>query len=317
MYLEQCKSILGEDWFEFERIIKQACISDVDEINNIYQHSVSVRGKRLRACLVILLCKALNYNGRKHINLGCIVEWLHAATLIHDDIIDNSPTRSNKNSAHVQFSNTCAVLGGDYLYGLAFKRIAELGIADITSCIAKATTEIIEGEIMQLNATKAANTSEEHYMQVISRKTACLFQVCSETATILAKSELSLVKKFGYHFGMAYQIFDDMQDYIGDPNSLGKNLGNDFYEGKMTLPLIVALRNSSSGERNILLDQESPIPTVVDIINNNGGFEYCKLLIAKHIAAATKCTADLQQSCYKHALELFLKSLSDNCKALS
>ena len=234
-------NILGQDWTDFLRLIQQSPASVAPVINELYQHSASNRGKRLRAKLVLLSAKAFNYHGTDHISLACIVEWLHAATLIHDDIIDNAQKRSNADCAHIKFSNTCAVLGGDYLYGMAFSKIAALNMHEITSCIAQATTEIIEGELLQLQAKDAKICAEEFYYQVIERKTAKLFAVCTQTAAIIANHS-SNARNFGYHYGLAYQLFDDLQDYLGQSAKLGKALGNDFAEGKMTLPAIKAMQ---------------------------------------------------------------------------
>lgn len=293
---------MGPDWIQFEATISSLPGSKVSAINQVYSHIVCGRGKRLRACLVLLMSRALGYSGKQHIELACIVEWLHAATLIHDDIIDQADERSGQLSAHSQFGNTCAVLGGDYLYGVAFKKIASLNNIEVTACIANATTTIIEGELLQLQNKSASNYNLHDYNEVIARKTACLFEVCSETAAIIANSSLAEVKKFGFYFGMAYQMLDDVQDYLSDSSVLGRNPGNDYAEGKLTLPYILAKSKLRHDQQVAIEAQELELADVVSLLIAAGGFSNSFLHIEQQLQLASQSIANVQSSKHKAAL---------------
>lgn len=293
---------ISKDWDLFQKQIGQEQISSVKSINDIYAHSVSNRGKRLRAIMVIMTAKALGYKGSSHIDLACIVEWLHAATILHDDIIDNASFRSSEASANIVFGNTFTVLGGDFLYGMAFRKIAEIGKNNITLCISQATNTIIEGEILQNETSNNKILDIENYNEVIARKTACLFQVCTDTATILATNNKIPGFNFGYHFGMAYQILDDLLDYLAESKDLGKEKGNDYQEGKITLPIIIALENCSEKLAKEILDQKLDISEVIDIIKNSKAIDFCVAEINQHLSNAKKSLDFIPESSYKSGL---------------
>ena len=293
----EVQDILADDWLLFSEKISVCPNSSAKVINQIYQHTVCNRGKRLRASLVMLMSKALAYKGSHHIDLACVVEWLHAATLIHDDIIDGADERSNQSCAHIKFNNTCAVLGGDYLYGMAFENIAQLNSPEVTTCIANATTKVIEGELLQLQALTENINSKEFYNLTIESKTATLFQVCTEVATILNNCSDASYKNYGYHFGMAYQMYDDLRDYLDDPIQLGKNIGNDFRERKITLPIIIASDNIDTEDLFALEFTEA-----VAFIKQLGGFELTVVEIVQQLNLALATITDLDESKFKIAL---------------
>lgn len=282
---------------------------------NLGEMLESIRpGKKLRGKMVVTSCELIQVENLKHRDLlAQAVEELHAATLIHDDIIDNSCERRNKPSLHMQFNNSQAVLAGDYLYGKAFQKIALIANTAITSCIANATTDIIEGEFLQLQAINDRVDSKEFYFQVIERKTARLFQICTETACILSGRPNHTFKLFGHHYGMAYQMYDDLQDYLGKPESLGKALGNDFHEGKMTLPLINALKNS---QQEPCIMQTMSFDTAKQFISDHNGFSDSVAIITNEINKAFLCLVGFQDSSAKAELILMLNTLKDKTYSL-
>lgn len=271
-------------------------------------------GKKLRSKLAMISCDLNHVSNQKYKHLlAKAVEELHVATLIHDDIIDNSCERRNSPSMHMQFSNSQAVLAGDYLYGKAFIKISEIANAEITTCIAKATTKIIEGEFLQMQAIQEQIISQEFYYQVIERKTALLFQICTETACILAGKSKAKFKLFGHHFGMAYQMYDDLQDYLGKQEKLGKKPGNDFHEGKLTLPLIFALNNSGKKLAEI---KSMSFNNAIEFINYHNGFVAAAEAIEIELNKALDCLAGFVESEPKIELNNMLKQLSSASNAL-
>ncbi|WP_415902255.1 octaprenyl diphosphate synthase [Neptuniibacter sp. QD29_5] len=256
--------------------------SNVPLVEKIGHYIVESGGKRLRPLLVLLAANAANYQGDKHIPLAAIIEFIHTATLLHDDVVDNSDLRRGKDTANAKWGNAPSVLVGDFLYSRAFQVLVEIGSMPIMEVISNATNVIAEGEVLQLLNTKNPDTTEEAYMQVILGKTAMLFEAATEAGAILAeasKEEQEGLRLYGLHLGTAFQLIDDVMDYLSTAEEMGKNVGDDLAEGKATLPLIHAMRAGNEEQRKLVrqairkggLDDLQPI---MDIVKETGAIEY-------------------------------------------
>lgn len=314
---EYVKQVMNQDWLNFEQELFELPGSKVSAINEIYQHMILARGKRIRASLVLLLSAALGCQGENHIKLACIVEWLHAATLIHDDIIDNAFERSNQLSTHIKYGNTCAVLGGDYLYGIAFKKIAALSMPEITTCIANATVNIIEGELLQMQVAQSHSVTMDLYLEIIASKTAKLFEVCSQVAVLNSCAISSDAAKFGYYFGMAYQMLDDLQDYLADSEISGRKPGNDYIEGKLTLPFIMALPKLTQAQQENIQNKKYSFAQVVEILRAADGFVLSRLEIMKQLDSSRGCLNKLDDNVYKEKLLEIVSFFENRCNLLA
>src|SRR3990167_1984668 len=223
------------------QLIIQSLHSDIELIHLIGERIIDSGGKRLRPLLVLLSAKAFGYEGSEHIRLAAVIEFVHTATLLHDDVVDASELRRGLKTANVVWGNEAGVLVGDFLYSRAFQMIASLNNTNVLEVLANATNLLAEGEVMQLINRNKATMDESSYMEVIRRKTAMLFSAAAEIGTIIANTNFSAQKamaKFGLHLGNAFQIIDDLLDYTASPEIIGKNIGDDLAEGKLTLPLI-------------------------------------------------------------------------------
>ena len=240
---------MADDFDAVNALIPRRLTSDVDLVEEIGRHIIDSGGKRLRPLLVLLSARCLGYNGTDHIKLAAIIEFLHTATLLHDDVVDRSDLRRGRATANHLWGNAPSVLVGDFLYSRAFQLMVELGRIDIISILSDATNVIAEGEVQQLANIGKADVSEAAYFDVIRAKTAMLFQAASQTAAVLVtrdEAHVTALRDYGLTLGLAYQLVDDWLDYAGDPAVMGKNAGDDLAEGKLTLPLIHTLRHGSS-----------------------------------------------------------------------
>jgi octaprenyl-diphosphate synthase len=226
--------------------------SDVEMIPEVANHLISSGGKRLRPMLTLAAAELCGYVGENHIRLAASVEFMHTATLLHDDVVDESAMRRGKSTARMIWGNQASVLVGDFLLGQAFKMMVDAGSMDALDVLATAATVIAEGEVMQLSAAKNMETTEDDYLAVIRAKTAALFAAAAEVGPIVAgesKAMRNALKSYGMNLGLAFQLVDDVLDYGGTTADLGKNTGDDFREGKITLPVILAYRRGSDEER--------------------------------------------------------------------
>ena len=226
--------------------------SDVQMIPEVAEHLISSGGKRLRPMLTIASAALYNYQGDNHIKLATSVEFLHTATLLHDDVVDESDLRRGKSTARMIWGNQASVLVGDFLLGQAFRMMVEVGSLDALDVLSSAACVIAEGEVLQLSVSKNMETTEDDYLSVIRAKTAALFAAAAEVGPIVAnagKSERNALKSYGTNLGLAFQLVDDALDYGGKAVDLGKNVGDDFREGKITLPVILAYRRGTEKER--------------------------------------------------------------------
>jgi octaprenyl-diphosphate synthase len=226
--------------------------SDVQLIPEVARHLIDSGGKRLRPMLTLAAAAMCGYRGDGHVKLAASVEFMHTATLLHDDVVDESELRRGKASARMVWGNQATVLVGDFLLGQAFRMMVEVGSLEALDILSNAAAVIAEGEVMQLGAAKNTATTEDEYMQVIGAKTAALFSAASEVGPVLARrprAERAAFRSFGLNFGLAFQLIDDALDYGGNARDLGKRVGNDLREGKITLPVILAYRRGSDADR--------------------------------------------------------------------
>jgi len=226
--------------------------SDVTMIPEVANHLISSGGKRLRPMLTLAMAQLAGYSGDGHIKLAAAVEFMHTATLLHDDVVDQSDMRRGKQAARMLWGNEASVLVGDFLLGQAFKMMVEVGSLHALDILSSAAAVIAEGEVMQLGAAKNTATNEDEYLAVIRAKTAELFAAACEVGPVLAgknKSEIAACRSYGMNLGIAFQLIDDALDYGGKSAKLGKNVGDDFREGKITLPVVLSFRRGSDSER--------------------------------------------------------------------
>jgi octaprenyl-diphosphate synthase len=250
--IERLSSLVRSDLAKVNELILSRTGSDVTMIPEVANHLISSGGKRLRPMLTLATAALAGYRGNGHINLAASVEFMHTATLLHDDVVDESELRRGKPSARMVWGNEASVLVGDFLLGQAFRMMVEVGNLRALEILSTAAAVIAEGEVMQLAAAKNLDTTEDAYLAVIRAKTAELFAAACEVGPVIAerpKAEQAAACSFGNNLGIAFQLVDDALDYGGSRAKIGKNVGDDFREGKITLPVILAFRRGSENER--------------------------------------------------------------------
>lgn len=255
--------------------------SDVDLIPKLANHLISSGGKRLRPMITLAAAQMFGYSGEGHVKLATSVEFMHTATLLHDDVVDESDMRRGKKTARMIWGNQASVLVGDYLLGQAFRMMVDVGSLDALDVLASAAAVIAEGEVMQLDVAKNLETTEDDYLSVIKAKTAALFSAAAEVGPIIAgvsKNERSALKSYGTNLGLAFQLVDDALDYGGSSQDLGKNVGDDFREGKITLPVILSYRRGSEDERQFWKG------AIEEGATDDAALETAKALMAKYNA---------------------------------
>jgi octaprenyl-diphosphate synthase len=253
--LDDVTRLAGADMAAVDDLIRESLKSDVVLVSQVSEYIVTSGGKRLRPLIVLLSARALGYTGLRHVQAAAIIEFIHTATLLHDDVVDSSARRRGRDTANTVFGNQASVLVGDFLYSRAFQMMVEVGRMRVMQILADATNTIAAGEVMQLMNVHDADISEASYRQVIYRKTARLFEAGAQIAAVLAErhpgDEAAMIS-YGRNLGTAFQLVDDALDYEASPEELGKNLGDDLAEGKMTLPLIYAMENGSDSEQKMI-----------------------------------------------------------------
>jgi octaprenyl-diphosphate synthase len=253
--LNKVRAQLGSDWPDVNSKIIENLRSDVALVNSVSHYIVNSGGKRLRPLLVLLAARASGYQGDKHVQAAVIIEFIHTATLLHDDVVDASQLRRGQDTANSVFGNEASVLVGDFLYSRSFQLMVQIGHMRIMDVLADATNTIAEGEVLQLMNCNDPETTEQQYMEVIHRKTAKLFEAGMRIGAILAGQTRAVeeaLSEYGRQLGSAFQLIDDALDYGSGGNELGKNIGDDLAEGKPTLPLIHALRNASAQDQLVI-----------------------------------------------------------------
>ena len=250
--LDPLMELVKEDMAGVNRIILDNARSDVDLIPELARHLIDSGGKRLRPMLTIAAARMCGYEGDGHVRLAASVEFMHTATLLHDDVVDESDLRRGKATARLLWGNEASVLVGDFLLGQAFRLMVDVGSMDALRVLSDAASVIAEGEVMQLVVSKNTETTEDEYMSVIASKTAALFSAAAAVGPIIAdrpKTEQAALRSYGKNLGIAFQLIDDALDYSGEQANLGKSVGDDFREGKITLPVVLAYRRGDREER--------------------------------------------------------------------
>ena len=310
MQLEEIRGLVGADLRRVDEVIVERLASDVALVNQVARYITGSGGKRLRPLSVVLAARACGYDGSRHVEAAAIIEFIHTATLLHDDVVDASELRRGRDTANHVYGNQASVLVGDYLYSRAFQMMVDLGDMRIQGVMADATNMIAEGEVLQLMNAHDPDTTESRYLDVIYRKTAKLFEAGGQIAAILARApapvEAAMVA-YGRHLGTAFQLVDDALDYRADRAELGKNLGDDLAEGKPTLPLIYALANASvddTARLRVAIENGAveQLDAVTRTIESSGGLEYTARLARREADLAIGALDRLPESAHRDAL---------------
>lgn len=275
----QALSLVGADMREVDRVIQERLHSEVELIGQVARYIISAGGKRVRPALLLLMCGALDCEHPQRHSMAAVVEFIHTATLLHDDVVDESTLRRGRSTANEVFGNAASVLVGDFLYTRAFQMMVAPGNLRILDVLAEATNVIAEGEVWQLMNMHDATLDEAGYLRVIRAKTAKLFEASARLAAILAGADAELEARcadYGQALGAAFQVVDDVLDYEGNATELGKNLGDDLREGKMTLPLICTLRHCTPAQAGVIRDaieqgNTERLDDIIQIVRSCGG----------------------------------------------
>ena len=308
--LDDVNRLAKVDMSAVDQLIRVSLASDVALVSKVSEYIVTSGGKRLRPLIVLLAARALGYQGEKHVHAAAIIEFIHTATLLHDDVVDSSARRRGRDPANTVFGNQASVLVGDFLYSRAFQMMVDVGQMRVMQVMADATNTIAAGEVMQLMNVHEAGVSEADYRQVIYRKTARLFEAGAQIAALLAEREAADEQSmilYGQNLGTAFQLIDDALDYDASPTELGKNLGDDLAEGKATLPLIYAMQKGSNTERNMIRSaiQEGGIEHLAEIqavIESTGALKYTSARAQEAADLAIAALSDIPASDWKEAL---------------
>ncbi len=319
---EQIQDLMKVDMKKVDDILINRLDTEVDLINQMSRYIITSGGKRLRPLLLLLCAKATGYEGKHHYPLAVVIELIHTATLLHDDVVDKSNIRRGGDSANEIWGNAASVLVGDFLYSRAFEIMVEPDSMQIMRILSKATNMIAEGEVMQLLNIRNIGISQSDYYGVIERKTACLFKAACQIGAILSNTSKSTVKAlgdYGLHLGNAFQVIDDVLDYESSTEIIGKEVGDDLAEGKITLPMIYALEKTSGTKNKFLktaikTSDTSNINDIVSILNDVKAFEFTRLIAKNESNKAKKSLEDIPKSDYQEALSL-LCELSLNRKS--
>ena len=310
MFLDNFKKLLATDMAAVDLVIRTRLHSEVLLVNQIGEYIIGGGGKRLRPALVVVSAHAFGYQGKRHHDLAAVVEFIHTATLLHDDVVDESDLRRGKATASAMFGNAASVLVGDFLYSRAFQMMVEVGEMSVMQTLADATNLIAEGEVLQLLNCHDADVDTANYMRVIHCKTAKLFEAAMRLGAILGRAsvaEQSAAAKYGMHLGTAFQLVDDVLDYSANEAQTGKHLGDDLAEGKPTLPLIYAMQNGTSAQAAVVRDaiengDVEKFGEVLEIIHATGALKYTREIAMRETEAACSALAGLPDSAHKQCL---------------
>jgi octaprenyl-diphosphate synthase len=310
MTLEDIRALVRVELRAVDEVIRARLKSAVPLVDQVAEHIIAGGGKRLRPLLVVLAGRACGEHRSAHVEAAAFIEFIHTATLLHDDVVDGSSLRRGRHTANEVFGNQASVLVGDFVYSRAFQMMAGLKSQAVMEIMALATNVIAEGEVLQLMNAHDPDTTEERYLEVIYRKTAKLFEAGAEVAAVIADVPAPLrraLAAYGRHLGTAYQLVDDVLDYRSNPAERGKNLGDDLAEGKPTLPLIHALKNGSPEQRAAIrraieeggLEQLEPVMAAIEA---TGGLDYAAQRARQQMEQALECLGALPDSSFKDGL---------------
>jgi octaprenyl-diphosphate synthase len=310
---QDIRSVVETEFLAVNDFIVKQLHSEVSLVESIGHYIVDAGGKRLRPMLTLLASKACGIDSQQHIPMAAVIEFIHTATLLHDDVVDMSTLRRGRPTANAKWNNPSSVLVGDFIYSRAFQVLVKIGDMRIMKIIADTTNKIAEGEVLQLIAKNNPSASEVNYMQVIENKTAILFQAAAHCGALLANADEASEKglrNFGKSIGMAFQLIDDVLDYAGDATDLGKNIGDDLAEGKPTLPLIYAIEKGDKQQQKLIqqalrTEQINPemLKDIIGIVRQSGGLEYTQSLAKAQSKAALNYLQVLPDSEYRQAMK--------------
>jgi octaprenyl-diphosphate synthase len=307
---------IAQDLGRVDDLVRKRLASDVALVSQVAEYIIASGGKRLRPALLLLASGAAGYKGASgaagdaRLELAAVVEFIHTATLLHDDVVDESPLRRGRNTANAAFGNAAAVLVGDFLYSRAFQMMVEAGSMRVMQVLAEATNTIAGGEVLQLMGSHDPEVDEARYLEVIQRKTAKLFEAAARLGGVLAGSPAAIeagLADYGMHVGTAFQLIDDVLDYSGDAATIGKSLGDDLAEGKPTLPLIRVMRTGSPQQaelvrRAIVEGGREAFGGVLEAIRACGALDYAREAARREAEAAARAIAPLPASEFKQSL---------------
>ena len=302
--------LIAADMEAVDRVIRQRLDSGVALVGTVSQYIISAGGKRIRPALLLLMAGALGYKGKQHHNLAAVIEFIHTATLLHDDVVDESTLRRGRPTANERFGNPASVLVGDFLYSRAFQMMVDAQDMRVMEILAEATNVIAEGEVLQLMNMHDASLDEAAYLRVIRSKTAKLFEASTRLAAILVKSPPAVedaCAEYGQALGTAFQVIDDLLDYDGSTIELGKNLGDDLREGKSTLPLIIAMQRGTPTERSLIQEaiengSVDGLNEIADIVRKTGALDATRSAALSEAERALSALAYIPDGIYKNAL---------------
>ena len=303
---------------QVDAVVRQRLKSDVALIDQISHYIIAAGGKRIRPRLVLMFAAALGYNGQDRFELAAIIEFIHTATLLHDDVVDESSLRRGQQTANALFGNAASVLVGDFLYSRAFQMMVDMNRMRVLAVLADATNVIAEGEVLQLMNMHDPDLAVDDYLRVIRFKTAKLFEASARLGAVLANAPSAVedaCADYGRSLGTAFQLVDDLLDYEGDTQALGKNVGDDLREGKPTLPLLVAMARGTAAERNLIRHaiehgESERLPDIIEVVRRTGALNLTRDAARAEAAKAQACLTLLPETAARAALlELCLRSV--------
>ncbi|MFT5258753.1 MAG: octaprenyl-diphosphate synthase [Saprospiraceae bacterium] len=308
--LSEANNLVSAEIDSVNTEIRSQLNSDIALINTLGEYIIQSGGKRLRPLILLLSARALNYTGQQHISLAAVIEFIHTATLLHDDVVDASTMRRGNQTANDIWGNEASVLVGDFLYSRAFEMMVSVDSMPVMDVMARTTNTIAEGEVMQLLNAHDAYTSEQAYLETIYRKTACLFESAAELGGLISgagKAQIEALQTYGKALGNAFQIMDDMLDYQSDSSVMGKNSGDDLSEGKTTLPLIEAMKRGSNEQQAIIIDaiengKREQLAAILKIVGDTGSLDYSYQVALGEVKAAQRALELLPETPYRKAL---------------
>jgi octaprenyl-diphosphate synthase len=309
--------LVASDMAEVDRVIVQKLDSGVPLVGDVARYIIAAGGKRLRPVLLLLTCGALGYAGQYRHHLAAVVEFIHTATLLHDDVVDASTLRRGRPTANESFGNPASVLVGDFLYSRAFQMMVDVGNMKVMQTLADATNVIAEGEVLQLMNMHDASLDEEAYLRVIRSKTAKLFEASARLGAILTGSSSAMERacaNYGQALGTAFQVIDDVLDYDGNASEMGKNLGDDLREGKATLPLILAMQRGSEAERQTVKQaiesgSVDRLADIVTIVRETGALQAARHAAASEAQRAIDAAVQLPDNVHRQAMVVLASQL--------
>jgi octaprenyl-diphosphate synthase len=304
------QTLMAGEMREVDAVVQRRLASNVALVNQIAHYIIGAGGKRIRPMLVLLFAGALGFKGRERFELAATVEFIHTATLLHDDVVDESALRRGRKTANTLFGNSASVLVGDFVYSRAFQMMVSINDMRVLEVLAEATNVIAEGEVLQLMNMHDPDLAVDDYLRVIRFKTAKLFEASARIGAVLAKADAAVEEScaaYGRSLGTAFQLVDDLLDYEGATQELGKNVGDDLREGKPTMPLLIAMERGSSAERALIRaaiqgGEVARLPEIVEIVRHTGAVAATRAAARAEADAASRNLAALPASVYRDAL---------------